>query len=47
MVGINVTDAWKLYNIGKITSQTIKEYDYILSRDLIDAAIREAISTDR
>ena len=46
MVGINVTDAWKLYNIGKITSQTIKEYADILSRDLIDTAMREAISID-
>ena len=47
MVGMNVTYTWKLDKIEKITSQTIKEYDYILSRDLIDAAIREAISTDR
>ena len=46
MVGMNVTDAWKLNKIGKITSQTIKEYADILSRDLIDATMIEAISTD-
>ena len=43
---MNVTDVWKLDKIEKITSQTIKEYAGILSRDLIDAAMRKDISTD-
>ena len=46
MVGMNVIDVWKLDKIEKNTSQIIKEYADIFSRTLIDAAMREAISTD-
>ena len=45
MVSINIIDAWKLDKIWKVTSQTIKKYDDILSRDLIVAALRNTIYT--
>ena len=43
---MNVIDTWKLDKIGRIASQTIKEYTDILSRALIDTAMRKTMSID-
>ena len=46
MVGINVTDIWKLDKIERTRLRTIKEYADVLWRDLINSSMKAAVSIE-
>ena len=46
MVGINVTDIWKVDKIGRTSLRTIKKYADVLWWDLINSSMKAAVSID-
>ena len=46
MVGMNVTDIWKLDKLNKKNDMTIKEFADILASDLMNSAMKIAIPSD-
>ena len=46
MVGMNVTDIWKLEKLKKKKDMTIKEFADILVSDLMNSAMKTAVSSD-
>ena len=46
IVGINVTNIWKLDKLNKKKDMTIKEFADILASDLMNSAMKAAVSSD-
>ena len=46
MVGMNVTDIWKLNKLNKKKDMIIKEFADILASDLMNSAMKATVSSD-